>query len=92
MTDDDLELFEANGAPPLPPTAEHGSTDHEGATIWYASFGAGSPVILLHGGLGHSGNWGIRCRVWLRRDIGSSSSTVADTAAARGTRVHSPMS
>ena len=58
MTDDDLALFEANGAPPLPPTAEHGFTDHEGASIWYASFGAGSPVILLHGGLGHSGNWG----------------------------------
>jgi pimeloyl-ACP methyl ester carboxylesterase len=58
MTDDDLELFEANGAPPLPSTAEHGYTDHDGARIWYASFGAGNPVILLHGGLGHSGNWG----------------------------------
>ncbi|MDP1108606.1 alpha/beta fold hydrolase, partial [Klebsiella pneumoniae] len=22
------------------------------------TFGAGMPVILLHGGLGHSGNWG----------------------------------
>ena len=58
MTDDDLELFEASGAPPLPSTAEHGYTDHDGASIWYASFGAGSPVVLLHGGLGHSGNWG----------------------------------
>jgi pimeloyl-ACP methyl ester carboxylesterase len=58
MNDDDLELFEANGAPPLPSTAEHGYTDRGGASIWYASFGAGSPVILLHGGLGHSGNWG----------------------------------
>jgi pimeloyl-ACP methyl ester carboxylesterase len=58
MTDDDLELFEANGAPPLPPTVEHGYTAHDGANIWHASFGAGSPVTLLHGGLGHSGNWG----------------------------------
>jgi pimeloyl-ACP methyl ester carboxylesterase len=58
MTDDDLEFFEANGAPPLPSTAEHGHADHDGARIWYASFGAGHPVILLHGGLGHSGNWG----------------------------------
>lgn len=58
MTDDDLELFEASGAPPLPSTAEHRYTDHDGASIWYASFGAGSPVVLLHGGLGHSGNWG----------------------------------
>jgi pimeloyl-ACP methyl ester carboxylesterase len=58
MTDDDLALFEAEGSPPLPSTAEHGYADHDGASIWYASFGAGSPVILLHGGLGHSGNWG----------------------------------
>jgi pimeloyl-ACP methyl ester carboxylesterase len=58
MTDDDLELFEANGAPALPSTTEHGYADHDGASIWYASFGSGSPVILLHGGLGHSGNWG----------------------------------
>src|SRR5689334_9842523 len=57
MTDDDLKLFEASGAS-LPPTTEHGYTDHDGAGIWHASFGAGSPVILLHGGLGHSGNWG----------------------------------
>jgi pimeloyl-ACP methyl ester carboxylesterase len=34
-----------------------GYVDHDGARIWYAAFGAGSPVILLHGGLGHSGNW-----------------------------------
>ena len=32
--------------------------DHEGARIWYATFGAGHSVIMLHGGLGHSGNWG----------------------------------
>ncbi len=58
MTDDDLERFEAEGAPPLPATIEQGFVDHEGARIWYASYGAGTPVILLHGGLGHSGNWG----------------------------------
>jgi len=32
--------------------------DHGGARIWYATYGSGSPVILLYGGLGHSGNWG----------------------------------
>jgi pimeloyl-ACP methyl ester carboxylesterase len=58
MTDDDLQRFEADGAPALPPTPEHGYADHDGARIWHASFGAGSPVVLLHGGLGHSGNWG----------------------------------
>ncbi|HZO90189.1 MAG TPA: alpha/beta fold hydrolase [Chthonomonadaceae bacterium] len=32
--------------------------ENDGARIWYASYGAGPPVLLLHGGLGHSGNWG----------------------------------
>ncbi|MEP7188789.1 MAG: alpha/beta hydrolase [Roseiflexaceae bacterium] len=56
--DDDLSRFEANGAAPLPVTADHGYVEHDGARIWYATYGSGSPVILLHGGLGHSGNWG----------------------------------
>src|SRR5437868_3900181 len=58
MIDDELELFDSEGPPPLPAAAEHGTIDHDGARIWYASYGAGSPVVLLHGGLGHSGNWG----------------------------------
>src|SRR5579872_4841346 len=60
MTDDDLERFEAEGAPPLPMPAQQGFVDHDGARIWYASYGAGPPVILMHGGLGHSGNWGFQ--------------------------------
>jgi pimeloyl-ACP methyl ester carboxylesterase len=56
--DDDLQKFEAKGALPLPPTNAQGYVEHEGARIWYASYGFGRPVILLHGGLGHSGNWG----------------------------------
>jgi pimeloyl-ACP methyl ester carboxylesterase len=56
--DDSLERFEAHGAPPLPASNESGSVEHEGARIWYASHGSGTAVILLHGGLGHSGNWG----------------------------------
>ncbi len=58
MQDDALEKFEADGAAPLPDTIEQGSVEHDGARLWYASCGAGPPVILLHGGLGHSGNWG----------------------------------
>jgi pimeloyl-ACP methyl ester carboxylesterase len=56
--DDDLTHFEAHGAAPLPVSNDHGYVEHEGARIWYASYGNGEPVILLHGGLGHSGNWG----------------------------------
>jgi pimeloyl-ACP methyl ester carboxylesterase len=56
--DDDLSRFEAEGAAPLPATDDQGYVEHDGARIWYAAYGSGSPVILLHGGLGHSGNWG----------------------------------
>ena len=56
--DDDLIRFEAEGAAPLPDTNDQGYIEHDGARIWYATYGSGSPVILLHGGLGHSGNWG----------------------------------
>lgn len=58
MYDDDLSRFEAHGAPPLPAAANHGYVEHEGARIWYAAYGSGPPAVLLHGGLGHSGNWG----------------------------------
>jgi pimeloyl-ACP methyl ester carboxylesterase len=56
--DDDLARFAAEGAPALPEPAAQGQVAHDGARIWYATYGAGTPVVLLHGGLGHSGNWG----------------------------------
>lgn len=43
---------------PLPVADDQGYAENEGARIWYAGYGSGTPVILLHGGLGHSGNWG----------------------------------
>lgn len=56
--DDDLTKFEAHGAAPLPAAEAEGFVEHDGARIWYASFGSGPPVILLHGGMGNSGNFG----------------------------------
>jgi pimeloyl-ACP methyl ester carboxylesterase len=58
LYDDDLSRFEAAGAAPLPTTGKQDYLENDGARIWYASYGSGQPVILLHGGLGHSGNWG----------------------------------
>jgi len=58
FTDPELKKFEAHGAAPLPSSTGSGYVSHEGAEIWYSSFGAGPAVLLLHGGLGHSGNWG----------------------------------
>ena len=56
--DDDLGRFGADGAAPLPVADDQGYVERDGARIWYATYGSGAPVILLHGGLGHSGNWG----------------------------------
>src|SRR5438046_1209689 len=66
MHDDDLEKFEAEGAPPLPVPTEEGTVENDGARIWHASFGSGPPVVLLHGGLGHSGNWGYQVSALVR--------------------------
>jgi pimeloyl-ACP methyl ester carboxylesterase len=57
-SDDTLANFDAHGAAPLPASNESGHVEHDAARIWYAAYGAGAPVILLHGGLGNSGNWG----------------------------------
>jgi pimeloyl-ACP methyl ester carboxylesterase len=45
--------------PALPqPAAESGLAPVNGVKIWYATFGSGEPVILLHGGLAHAEYWG----------------------------------
>ena len=56
--DDDLRKFEAGGAGALPVANDQGYVGHDGARIWYTTYGSGAPVIMLHGGLGHSENWG----------------------------------
>lgn len=43
---------------PLPPAAASGLVEVNGAALWYGAYGAGPPVILLHGGLASSETWG----------------------------------
>ncbi len=44
--------------PPLPPGGKQGFVQADGAKIFYARYGQGSPVILLHGGLANANYWG----------------------------------
>ena len=44
--------------PALPNPAESGHAPINGIKIWYATFGKGEPVLMLHGGLANSNYWG----------------------------------
>jgi len=44
--------------PKLPANGKSGYAPVNGIKIWYATFGHGAPVILLHGGLANSNYWG----------------------------------
>jgi pimeloyl-ACP methyl ester carboxylesterase len=44
--------------PTLPKPTQSGYAPLNGIRIWYASFGRGEPVFLLHGGLANSNYWG----------------------------------
>ncbi|MDB4957242.1 MAG: catD 3 [Myxococcales bacterium] len=43
--------------PAMPAPTTRGEVDVSGAHIYYAIYGQGDPVILLHGGLGNSDHW-----------------------------------
>lgn len=44
--------------PALPHAAQSGYAPINGVRIWYAVYGQGKPIILLHGGLASSNYWG----------------------------------
>ncbi len=52
--------------PVLPKAERSGFVPVNGVKIWYALFGHGSPVILLHGGLANSDYWGNQVPVLAR--------------------------
>jgi pimeloyl-ACP methyl ester carboxylesterase len=65
----------AEGSPweHLPPTPSLPKPDHSGVAsvngiqLWYAVYGHGDPVILVHGGLANSDYWGLQIPVLARR-------------------------
>ena len=48
--------------PALPAAAKSGWVHVDGVRLWYAEFGQGEPVLLLHGGLANSNYWGYQVR------------------------------
>ncbi|HTY54738.1 MAG TPA: alpha/beta hydrolase, partial [Candidatus Binataceae bacterium] len=48
--------------PTLPKPEASGTAPVNGIRLWYAEFGHGAPVILLHGGLANSNYWGLQVR------------------------------
>jgi len=48
--------------PTLPPASQSGYAPVNGIKLWYATFGQGEPVILLHGGLANSNYWSNQVR------------------------------
>jgi pimeloyl-ACP methyl ester carboxylesterase len=46
--------------PAMPPADAKGTVEVSGAKIFYAVYGKGDPVVLLHGGLGNSDHFGFQ--------------------------------
>jgi hypothetical protein len=74
--------------PTLPKAAQSGFAPVNGIRLWYAVFGRGEPVILLHGGLANANYWGHQVRA-LQRHY----QVIVWTAAATGAAatIRSPM-
>jgi pimeloyl-ACP methyl ester carboxylesterase len=70
-----ISINAAHAAPPwlnLPPTptlpkaTQSGLATVNGIKVWYAMFGRGEPVLLLHGGLANANYWGHQVRALQR--------------------------
>jgi pimeloyl-ACP methyl ester carboxylesterase len=53
--------------PSLPKSGHTGVAAVNGIRLWYAVYGHGDPVILVHGGLANSDYWGLQIPVLARR-------------------------
>ncbi len=53
--------------PTLPKADKSGYAPVNGIRIWYAQFGAGEPVLFVHGGLANANYWGNQVRAFSSR-------------------------
>ena len=61
--------------PALPPPDRSGIAEVNGTRLFYAQFGQGEPVLLLHGGMGNSNYWGYQIEALAKTNL----VTVVDT-------------
>lgn len=52
---------------PLPSPSAEGRVEVPGASLHYAAYGAGAPLLLLHGGAGSSEHWAFQVPAFARR-------------------------
>jgi hypothetical protein len=43
--------------PPMPKAEQSGKAPVNGIEMYYAIYGSGDPILLIHGGLGHGDIW-----------------------------------
>src|SRR6516162_11493471 len=68
------ERWEVLPATPAPIHSQRsGQAEANGISIYYAVYGQGSPVILLHGGLANADYWGNQVKALAPRSICRSS-------------------
>jgi pimeloyl-ACP methyl ester carboxylesterase len=53
--------------PAMPKASETGAADVNGIKLYYAVYGSGEPLLMLHGGLGHSDVWGAQIPAFAKK-------------------------
>ena len=54
---------------PMPKANQSGYADVNGIKMYYATYGAGEPILFIHGGLGHGDVWGYQVAEFMKTNL-----------------------
>ncbi|MDI9348725.1 MAG: alpha/beta hydrolase [Candidatus Symbiobacter sp.] len=54
---------------PMPKANQSGYADVNGIKMYYATYGAGEPILFIHGGLGHGDVWGDQVTEFMKTNL-----------------------